>query len=595
MPSSLAMRGAGRPRHSALTPLSMQAASSEFSTDPSFSGRTPVRFDVLPRASSPGNSECNLRLGSVPLKGTDGVNSRKPQVHARSVGLNAPDMSAIWALLVYKERMAALGQCLSLSAACSALVLGNEAFSTWRHSVGSVPFPKSSLVRPWKIGQQHPTPEEDGPAEQVFPLRARSSESVQLEGDGHLFEDSSAAATHLRGRGLDEVSEDWLVNGEPLTSSDGSTRSRTLSVASWLTDSEIGSSSDGSILGSATLPSAESAAIAAKEPVYHVLEVTPGGKAKQRTVSRRQLLRTSDLRLRDMRRIDPSLWSTTSLPGILVRSRAILLNLGSLRAIATPENVLVFDQNSEGAQAFLECLRPRMSSENSSFHSMPFELEVVEAALISRTQRLENSLQQVEPRVISLLEVLPNRYTADILEELRQSKQALVELGSKAGALQHMLLELLESQEDIQRLSIMGLKCVRGEGGVVKCDAGVDRQSVEAKEEEIELLLEFYLQRCDSCHGQAEKLLDAAREMEDSISVNLSSRRLEVSRLELLLQVGTFCVALGALVAGIFGMNLRSYLEEHVLAFWFTTAGIMLGGLLLFVAMFSYLKTRRIL
>jgi len=29
-----------------------------------------------------------------------------------------------------------------------------------------------------------------------------------------------------------------------------------------------------------------------------------------------------------------------------------------------------------------------------------------------------------------------------------------------------------------------------------------------------------------------------------------SSRRLEVSRVELLLQVGTFCVAVGALVAG---------------------------------------------
>ena len=27
--------------------------------------------------------------------------------------------------------------------------------------------------------------------------------------------------------------------------------------------------------------------------------------------------------------------------------------------------------------------------------------------------------------------------------------------------------------------------------------------------------------RCDSCHGQAEKLLDSAKEMEDSIAVNL--------------------------------------------------------------------------
>lgn len=90
--------------------------------------------------------------------------------------------------------------------------------------------------------------------------------------------------------------------------------------------------------------------------------------------------------------------------------------------------------------------------------------------------------------------------------------------------------------------------------------------------------LSFCICRCESCHGQAEKLLDSAKEMEDSIAVNLrsgwlglmfliclydvqfpqyfylllfiSSRRLEVSRVELLLQVGTFCVGVGALVAG---------------------------------------------
>lgn len=31
----------------------------------------------------------------------------------------------------------------------------------------------------------------------------------------------------------------------------------------------------------------------------------------------------------------------------------------------------------------------------------------------------------------------------------------------------------------------------------------------------------FLLSRCESCHGQAERLLDSAKEMEDSIAVNL--------------------------------------------------------------------------
>ncbi|CAM6055608.1 unnamed protein product [Sphagnum tenellum] len=159
-----------------------------------------------------------------------------------------------------------------------------------------------------------------------------------------------------------------------------------------------------------------------------------------------------------------------------------------------------------------------------------------------------------------------------------------------------MLLELLDHPQDIRRITIMGRVCsIRREDGSIECSIPLDKKNAEDEEQEIEMLLESYLQRCDSCHGQAEKLLDSAREMEDSIALNLSSRRLEVNRLELLLQVATFCSALGALVAGIFGMNLKSYLEEHVLAFWFTAAGIIFGGIGLFISMLTYLKMRRIL
>ncbi|KAK9939944.1 hypothetical protein M0R45_016624 [Rubus argutus] len=173
--------------------------------------------------------------------------------------------------------------------------------------------------------------------------------------------------------------------------------------------------------------------------------------------------------------------------------------------------------------------------------SMPFELEVVEAALLSRIQRWERRLMDLEPRVQNILAVLPNRLTADILEQLRISKQTLVVLGSRAGDLRQMLFDLLEDTEEIRRICIMGRNCKLKKGNNdVECSVPLEKQIAEEEEEEIEMLLENYLQRCESCHGQAERLLDSAKEMEDSIAVNLSSRRLEVSRVELLLQVGTF-------------------------------------------------------
>ncbi|GAQ92890.1 Magnesium transporters: CorA family [Klebsormidium nitens] len=314
----------------------------------------------------------------------------------------------------------------------------------------------------------------------------------------------------------------------------------------------------------------------AKELGYQVLEINSAGKLKTRDISRRQLLRSTGLRPRDVRRIDPLLWVTNSLPAILVRNQAILLNLGSLRAIATPEHCLVFDHTSVGAAAFLEVFTARLAASHSQGGlPIPFELEVVEAALISRTTRLEAALMEVEPRVAMLLELLPNKLTADALEELRLAKQALVELGSKAGALRQMLLELLEDSDRIRRMTAMGRLCrSHRAAGVLECDPAFDEAEAEEEEEEVETLLEYYLQRCDSCHGQAEKLLDSAKEMEDSIAVNLSSRRLEVNRLELLLAIGTFACAVGAMVAGIFGMNLTSYLETQKHAFWITAGGI---------------------
>ncbi|XP_020231034.1 magnesium transporter MRS2-A, chloroplastic isoform X3 [Cajanus cajan] len=283
--------------------------------------------------------------------------------------------------------------------------------------------------------------------------------------------------------------------------------------------------------------SGDSLSLGIREPVYEVVEVKSNGKVSTRKINRRQLLKSSGLRPRDIRSVDPSLFMTNSMPALLV----------------------------------------------------------VEAALLSRIQRLEQRLMDLEPRVQALLDALPNRLTGDILEQLRISKQTLVELGSKAGALRQMLLDLLEDPHEIRRMCIMGRNCTLNKGNDdMECSVPLEKQIAEEEEEEIEMLLENYLQRCESCHGQAERLLDSAREMEDSISVSLSSRRLEVSRVELLLQVGTFCVAIGALVAGIFGMNLKSYLEEHVFAFWLTTAGIIVGGIIAFFLMYYYLRARKI-
>lgn len=115
-------------------------------------------------------------------------------------------------------------------------------------------------------------------------------------------------------------------------------------------------------------------------------------------------------------------------------------------------------------------------------------------------------------QVQALLEVLPNRLTADVLEQLRISKQTLVlwnwlwmacmcslalenislygipfdlwkvELGSRAGALRQMLLDLLEDTEEIRRICIMGRNCTLKRGhDDVECSVPLEKQIAEGK------------------------------------------------------------------------------------------------------------------
>ena len=69
----------------------------------------------------------------------------------------------------------------------------------------------------------------------------------------------------------------------------------------------------------------------------------------------------------------------------------------------------------------------------------------------------------------------------------------------------------------------------------------------------------------------------------------------QVNRLELTLSIGSFAAALGAMFAGIFGMNLRSTFENSVVGFWGTSAAIVFGCSWVFYLLFQFAKRKRIL
>lgn len=515
-------------------------------------------------------------------------------------------------------------------------------------------------------------------------------------------------------------------------------------------DFEDGTAEDGGQDDAAGTPGSP-----AVRAVYETLRIDQSGRTRRIYVRRRDLVRAHGLQPRDLRRVDPSLTPGRTPPSVTIKDDCVLINVGGVRAIITADRCLLFEPDSVNSRKLLETVAPRLHSsalrrmqraagrrpsdaevtdaadaadeEAPSERIFPFELEMVEAALMVATGKLESELAAATRRVSRMLQKLPREITPVNLEELRRVKQLLVELESKAEGYRDLLEELVDDEDELLSLNLssrpkreekrrqrerkrlqrelelegaqqgrtVAAQQAQQAGGRAAAaaaaanraddpppagfpssaalapnkgqasmpptptpgrrslssavsglvDAGLLRPSllpsaetaaaaaaaaadskaerarirsaareepapppasdalvemIEEEEEERELeevedLLEYYLQRAATTQSEAERLLAGARDLEESIGVSLSARRFEVNRLELLLSIASFAAALGAMVASIFGMNLRSTLEMSVLGFWGTTALIVAGSAWVYWVLFKYTKRKRIL
>ncbi|KAK9843496.1 hypothetical protein WJX81_005929, partial [Elliptochloris bilobata] len=207
--------------------------------------------------------------------------------------------------------------------------------------------------------------------------------------------------------------------------------------------------------------------------VYEVLRIDRAGKTRRIYVKRRDLLRANRLQPRDLRRIDPSLSLTKTAPNITIKENVLLINLGGVRAIVAAKKCLLFEPASASSRKFLEVAAPRLQANEGARlmrefrgkeppfgphgddeDAPPFELEMMEAALVVATGRLDAELLAVSRRVSKVLQRLPRDITPVNLEELRRVKQTLVELESKADTLRDMLEEMMDDEDEVREMNL---------------------------------------------------------------------------------------------------------------------------------------------
>ncbi|XP_053744179.1 magnesium transporter MRS2 homolog, mitochondrial isoform X2 [Synchiropus splendidus] len=293
------------------------------------------------------------------------------------------------------------------------------------------------------------------------------------------------------------------------------------------------------------------------------------GEKKKNEVCQELSLQARDLRFQH----------STSLT---TRNNCIIIRMESLKAIVTPQSLLLLDFRGLGLERWLVMeLAPQLASQT---HSLPFEFRALEAILQHTVNTLQGRLNEVEPAILDTLEYLldPKILSADRskLHILLQNSKSLSELETDVRVFKESLLKILDEDEIIEELCLTKWTDPRV---FEESSLGIDHA------EEMELLLENYYMQAEELGNKARELKGLIDDSESVIFINLDSHRNVMMRLNLQLTMGTFSLSLFGLIGVAFGMNLESSFEEDPRVFWLVTGFMFLGSGLIWRRLLSFL------
>ena len=295
-----------------------------------------------------------------------------------------------------------------------------------------------------------------------------------------------------------------------------------------------------------------------------------------------ELIAKYGLMPRDLRKIDSSV-----LPHILVRPSSILINLLHLRVLIQSDRVLVFDAfgstDSYTQSLFMYDLEGKLRQKadartTSNGNYLPYEFRALEAVLISVTQGLESEFEGVRGPVVRVLRELEEDIDREKLRYLLIHSKKLATFEQKARLVRDAINDLLEADDDLAAMYLTEHK--------------QGKKRLDDDHQEIEMLLEAYHKVCDEIVEVSGNLISNIRNTEEVIRAILDANRNQLMLLEIKFSVGTLGLAAGTLVAGLYGMNLKNFIEESDLAF----GGIstLCFGLSAIVCVYGMRRLRRV-
>ena len=280
--------------------------------------------------------------------------------------------------------------------------------------------------------------------------------------------------------------------------------------------------------------------------------------SSHKELTKAQIAEQFELRNRDLRDIDLRSESVTR---ILVRPSTILLQFFHLCMIIQAEEALLINNHHDDGKdksELYEEFKRRMSGpveESADVPELPYELRAVEAALVAVLSTLRRELIEARDAAEESAENLrlDSGLGAIGLDLVFERTRRLAKIEQKARLVRDTIRDILDTDEDL--------------AGMYLSDRRAGRPHATADHQEAEYMLEAYHMAADTLVESAQASIDVLRKKENTFRSSLAVQRNQIMFLEARIAIHTLGLATGTLVAGLFGMNLVNYFEEHPYGF----------------------------
>ncbi len=247
-------------------------------------------------------------------------------------------------------------------------------------------------------------------------------------------------------------------------------------------------------------------------------------------------------------------------------------------------------QTQKTHRVMCDIIKERLTGITTLYEDSPFEMRVLEVLLTVLCDEVNDLVGDLIPIVNQVTSSIKGGPTS--MELLRQVKNEIEKLHVRVKSL---ISAIEEVEEQPDELLLMHLTMLHHNPLRYHTLKSKEQAESYREYEDVEVLLDSYLQALETSLTKVQVLMKDIEAVESITLIRLDEARNQLLRIELIFTCFSAVCAFGSMVAGVFGMNLNSFVQEDDDWFWSIASVLIIGSIVISAALFKWMSSRGIL